>query len=267
MSARMSARSRGPFPMTLRTRAERLLACVALGSAILLALLWLPRRGAARLDPLARAEPGEPDSRPDLVLAGERSPSTRSEPESPGALSESERPAPTFLTGWLVLDDEIVPGGWVRIASADGTFDQRTALGLRGRFYLRDVPITALDLTIELPPIAQRIVLLPRLELEPQAGQPLELRLEWHTRQVNLRVLDPSGKGTLARVEVAGPRVASHVETGQDGRAMLAVIDPGRFRFQALALDGSEGEAELELDPGDDLGSVVVVVQPAADGR
>jgi len=245
----------------MRNRADKLLASGGLVSALLLALLWLLQRSPDPFGSTSRSVAvQEGGSRRPSSFATTPSAPERRPLETPGQAPEVRPLEPTYLFGRLRLDGEAVAGGWVGVSSADGTFGRHCALDFEGRFRLDRVPIEALTLTIQFPVDTRRIVLAPTLDLSPQPDQPLELELDWHSKQVNLRVLDPERIGIPARVEVRGPHLVASLETDQDGTAKLVVIDSGLFQFHARARRGLEGEAEIELDVADDLTSVVVMV-------
>jgi hypothetical protein len=226
----------------------------------LLALLWISLRESARSDPVARfARVEDPEPRPPSSLALDPPAEERRSVEPTRVVEQVDAAEPTTLSARLRLDGEAVHGGWVYLASVDGASRWRTAIDFEGRFHLRSVPIEPVTLSFELPPaMHERTLITPTLELTPQPGLPLELELDWRARQINLRVLDADQLGSPAHVDVSGPHLTASLDTGPDGTARLAVNDSGHFRFHARARGGQEGEAELELEPGEDLDSVLV---------
>jgi hypothetical protein len=166
---------------------------------------------------------------------------------------------PAALAGRLELDGAPpLDGARVHYHCAASELEGWTAFDAEGRFRIAGLAPGRLTLAFALPSPNERVLLLPEQELELAPGQTRELALVWRTKQVNVRVDGDLGGWNRARVHLTGPGYDADFETGDGGKAELALVGSGSFVFRAEHRSGMRGEATLELDAEAELESLVI---------
>ena len=173
---------------------------------------------------------------------------------------------PALVAGRLTIDgeapDALSPDGVELTArTQDGSWVRTARLARDGRFTLADLPRTELELSFQPLSSTERQLLLPFVALAPRALQDGELKLDWKTTQVNVRVIDDGQPAVVARVEIEGPSYRTSITTNDKGTARLSLVGAGRFSFRAVQPNGRKGEAALELGADDELTSVVIAAE------
>jgi len=259
-----------PVSAPIAPRAQALVLALGTCLVLVLALRLLPERGprvaerdaqAAARAPARPADlaspPGSPvDARSSDVQARAADPARSAPPEVP--------PAP--LAGRVTLDGR-APGPGARVGLRSGETDLCWfPLDPEGRFRVEGVRPGASVLAFALPPTDGRTVLVPERTVECAPAARTELALDWRSRHVNLKVSGDPGGWNRARVRVQGPGLEAELETDDEGRAGLILVEDGRFRLHARHPGGRTGATTLELDAESDLASAVIHLADPARG-
>lgn len=245
-------------------RAGRALAWLVSGCLALVLLAWSARRGFG-----ARSGAPEPQAvpapAPGLLARTPAEGAARApavEREVLAGAPAPEAPAPARLTGRLQVNGYAARRGRVRLRTSDGELLRELAIDAGGRFFCEALPAGRLLAEFEAEGVFERTLLLPdRFELETQAGELAVLDLDWWTSHVNVVVHSEDGLNGPARVALAGPGYDTHVQVDESGCVKLDVVGQGLFTFRTTTPGGLVGEAELELEAGDDLDTAVLVAR------
>ncbi|HEX6882350.1 MAG TPA: hypothetical protein VF530_03155 [Planctomycetota bacterium] len=244
------------------SRAKLLILALGVCALLVVALGRLPARASRALARAAGTAVREPSPPADLAPAA----CTSADARSSGLLARAAaRPVPVeeptaqaTLAGRVTLDGR-APGPGARVGLRCGENDLRWfPLDPEGRFRVEGVLPGTSVLAFALPPIGGRTVLVPERTVESVPGTRTELALDWRARHVNLKVSGDPGGWNRAQVHLLGAGLSAEVETDDEGRAGLILVEDGRFRLRARHPGGRTGEATLELDEASDLASAVI---------
>lgn len=159
------------------------------------------------------------------------------------------------LEGHLTIDGRPSFGATLRVSSANGAWQREVPLDEEGGFRLDRLPPARLVLAFACESGTTRRLLLPTLDLHPEAEAVERLALDWTTTQVNLRIAGDEA-AAFTRVEIEGPGYHTSVEANEHGRALLSLVGEGPFTFRMTGADGRAREARLALEPDQDLVTV-----------
>ena len=243
----------------------RLLALVVASLALLLAVFaWLGRDGRATR--VSAAQAGEARA-PATVRAAALEParaaagrsSTDARPAQPEPAVRGSAAPPGAIHGRIALDGRAPPEGTlVRVSASGSATSAAFALDSSGRFHVEGVAPGASTLSFVWPALDGRLVLAPQRTVVIAPGATREVELEWRSRHVNLKVTGDPGGWNRARVQLAGPATAAELETDDEGRASLTLLEAGTFRLRAVHASGRAGSTVLELADDSDLESAVI---------
>jgi len=194
---------------------------------------------------------------PGLGEGEERSPVVAAPEESAAGPA-----TPTRLTGKLQINGVAPFRGVVEMRDESGDWTRTLNIDRYGRFQLDEVPDRRLRLSFRAESSFERPLLLPTVEVTPATGKLEVLDLDWSTRHLNVKVVGDD-EWRLARVHMRGPGYDTDFETDETGNARLDLVGAGVFTFRAELATGLVGEAELELEEGDELETVVIVPRSA----
>jgi len=239
-------------------------------AAFLLALATLAQRlgTASRRTSVAsaRPDPGVPAPQPAPArpaAPAAEAPRVAAAPVPAANEPRAEPTGPATISGRLVLDGFAPFRGTVSLAERGGDWSAFAEIDAGGRFYLEDVPPGTVELSFGAEASQERILLLPEVAVDTRAGEIAFVDLDWHTRHVNVQVLEESGRGP-ARLTVQGPGYDREVATNELGKAPLALVGSGLFTFRSRMANGLVSEEQAELDEAEELDSVVLTARSVA---
>lgn len=183
-------------------------------------------------------------------------------PLDDGAQAPEVEPARSTISGRLQIDGFAPYHGKVRLRQENGAWERTAAIDPYGRFYLEQVPAATLSLSFEAAGLEERKLLLPNAyQVTPAAGEIEFVDLDWKTRQLNVQVVSADAPPGQASVVLSGPHYRASFDTNARGKAKLNLIGSGRFSLRAER-PGQSGAAELELEEGDELDTIVIATAP-----